>query len=85
MVANSSVFIILAIHLNDGLILAPGLNFPLSNSRTIFAVNISPFTIYEGCDSCVFKQMGLAILSGKTPYLDLFDHKGPVIYFINAL
>lgn len=50
----------------------------------VFAVNISPFTIYEGCDSCVFKQMGLAILSGKTPYLDLFDHKGPVIYFINA-
>ena len=40
---------------------------------------------YDGYDSCVFKQMGLAILQGKEPYRDLFDHKGPLIYFINAL
>ena len=40
---------------------------------------------YDGYDSCVFKQMGLAILQGKEPYQDLFDHKGPLIYFVNAL
>lgn len=51
----------------------------------LFAISISPLTLFEGEDSCVFKQMGLAILQGKTPYVDLFDHKGPIIYFVNAL
>lgn len=50
-----------------------------------FAKSVSPLTLYEGGDSCVFKQMGLIILQGKTPYVDLFDHKGPILYFINAL
>lgn len=52
---------------------------------SFFATTISPFTLDEGCDSCVFKQMGLTILSGKIPYLSLFDHKGPILYFINAI
>ena len=47
--------------------------------------SISPFTLSEGTDSCVFKQMGLVIIQGKTPYIDFFDHKGPVLYCINAL
>ncbi len=51
----------------------------------IFAETITPLVPNEGADSCVFKQMGLAILQGKTPYIDLFDHKGPFLYLINAL
>lgn len=52
--------------------------------QLILAFSLTPLGAYEGCDSLVFKQMGLAILQGKVPYLELFDHKGPVIYFINA-
>ena len=54
-------------------------------SLYLFGVSISPSTPCEGWDSCVFKQMGLCILQGKTPYIDIFDHKGPILYFINAL
>ena len=40
---------------------------------------------YEGCDSSVFKMMGYVITEGGVPYVDYFDHKGPILYFINAL
>ena len=39
---------------------------------------------YEGCDSSVFKMMGYVITEGGVPYVDYFDHKGPILYFINA-
>ena len=45
----------------------------------------SPFFLNDGTDSAIFKAIGLAILKGKVPYVDIFDHKGPVIFFINAL
>lgn len=50
-----------------------------------YSYTTSPLFIHEGMDSAVFKTMGLAILQGKIPYVDIFDHKGPVLYFINAL
>ena len=53
--------------------------------QLVLAVSLSPLATYEGCDSLVFKQMGLAMLQGKVPYIDLFDHKGPVLYLINAM
>lgn len=28
--------------------------------------------------------MGLGLLTGKVPYVDYFDHKGPILYYINA-
>lgn len=37
------------------------------------------------CDSSVFQYMGYSILQGKIPYTDLFDHKGLLLYCINAL
>lgn len=40
---------------------------------------------YEGADSSVFKMMGYVITEGGVPYVDYFDHKGPILYFINAL
>ena len=42
-----------------------------------------PFWFYG--DSGVFQEMGVCILQGGTPYVDLFDHKGPVLWFIQAL
>ena len=38
-----------------------------------------------GADSAVFRMMGYVITEGKVPYVDYFDHKGPILYFINAL
>lgn len=45
----------------------------------------SPLFATDGEDSVIFKSMGLAIIQGRTPYVDYFDHKGPILYFINAL
>lgn len=50
----------------------------------LYSYTTSPLYIHEGMDSAVFKTMGLAILKGKIPYVDIFDHKGPILYFINA-
>ena len=36
-------------------------------------------------DFCVFQIMGKALLTNKTIYKELFDHKGPVIYVIHAI
>ena len=58
----------------------------LSFLFNLFCLNsLSVLTEHEGYDSCVFKQMGLALVQGKELYKDLFDHKGPIIFYINAL
>ena len=49
-----------------------------------FSQTLSPLYTIEACDSSVFKLMGQAMLHGKVPYTDLFDHKGPVLYAIEA-
>src|SRR6266508_2330841 len=36
-------------------------------------------------DSSVFLYIGEQILAGQLPYRDIWDHKGPVIYYLNAL
>jgi len=49
-------------------------------------VNISPhFYPIPRRDSGVYLYIGEQILEGKLPYRDLWDHKGPLIYYINAL
>ncbi len=52
----------------------------------LFSYSTSPlYPYYFGGDSAQFLLMGKAWLSGKIPYKDLFDHKGPIIYFIDML
>ena len=36
-------------------------------------------------DSSVFLYMGREMLKGKVPYRDLFDHKGPLLYWLQAI
>lgn len=36
-------------------------------------------------DSAVFQYVGQQLLRGEIPYRDIWDHKPPVIYFINAI
>lgn len=53
--------------------------------QLILSSSLSPLSILEGTDSCVFKQMGLTLIKGNVLYQDLFDHKGPFLYYINAM
>ena len=44
--------------------------------------------LYKGLtdvDSSVFQIMGKGMLEHKIIYRDLFDHKGPIVYIINAI
>ena len=36
-------------------------------------------------DSGIFQEMGICLLQGGTPYIDLFDHKGPILWYLQAL
>jgi len=50
----------------------------------IFSWSTSPLYLTYGGDSPFFQTIGLGILQGKVPYVDLFDHKGPVPFFMDA-
>lgn len=51
----------------------------------LFSRSTSFLYVFEGGDPAIFKQMGLAMLRGKTLYIDYFDNKGCILYFIQAL
>lgn len=44
----------------------------------------SPLWHAVGIDSGIFQYMGWALLHGAVPYTDLFDHKGLLLYVLNA-
>lgn len=46
------------------------------------APNLQPV---PSIDSSVFLYAGDRVLDGAIPYKDVWDHKGPLIYYINAL
>ena len=52
---------------------------------TLFSRATSFLYLFEGADPSVFKQMGRAVLEGKIMYVDYFDNKGCLLYFIHAL
>ena len=52
---------------------------------TLFSRSTSFLYVFEGADPAIFKQMGRAILKGKILYIDYFDNKGCLLYFIHAL
>ena len=52
----------------------------------LFSYSTSPlYPYYYGGDSAQFLTMGKAWFLGKIPYRDMFDHKGPFIFFIDML
>lgn len=51
----------------------------------IFSWATSPLYMVYGGDCPFFEIIGMGILQGKVPYVDLFDHKGPLIFFVDAL
>lgn len=50
-----------------------------------FCLSLNPLLYKYGYDGAVFQAMGLAMLKGKIPYVDLFDHKGFLVYCIQAV
>ena len=52
---------------------------------TLFSRATSFLYLFEGADPSVFKQIGRAVLKGKIMYIDYFDNKGCLLYFIHAL
>jgi Dolichyl-phosphate-mannose-protein mannosyltransferase len=46
---------------------------------------LSPNLVRYSHDSGVFLYIGQQILDGKLPYRDVWDHKPPLIFYINAL
>ena len=51
---------------------------------TLFSRATSFLYVFEGADPSIFKQMGRAVLKGKIIYIDYFDNKGCILYFIHA-
>ena len=55
----------------------------------VFLLLFSPYTTplnpYYGYDDNIFMIIGQGINKGYIPYKDLFDHKGPMLYFIYAI
>lgn len=46
----------------------------------LFAVNTSPIIDCPGIDSAVFIYIARGMMRGLMPYVDMFDHKGPIMY-----
>lgn len=51
----------------------------------LFSRSTSFLYVFEGGDPSVFKQMGMALLKGKTLFVDYFDNKGFLLYLIHAI
>ncbi len=45
----------------------------------------NPMFSYPGRDGGIFLYIGSLILKGKIPYLDVWENKGPLVFYINAL
>ncbi len=52
----------------------------------LFSSSTSPFYVCpELYDSGVFQLIGKSWAQGKIPYVDIWDTKGPLVFFINAI
>lgn len=52
----------------------------------LLSASTSPlYSDYCDGDSSIFMLIGKAIANGKNVYTDYFDHKGPILFYINAL
>ena len=51
----------------------------------VYSWATSPLYLGDGLDSSIFKTIGLGMVQGQMPYTDLFDHKGGILFLIQAL
>ncbi len=52
---------------------------------TVFSKCSPLYPLQDWVDANAFLTMGRGLIQGKIPYLDLFEQKGPLLYFIHAL
>src|SRR3972149_6230935 len=45
----------------------------------------TPALSYPGRDGGIFLYIGSLILKGKIPYIDVWENKSPLVFYINAL
>jgi hypothetical protein len=65
------------------------------NILRLFLIAFSVLLVFSTCsylyainpwsDANIFFTIGRGIISGRKMYIDLFDHKGPLIYYLYAL
>jgi len=51
----------------------------------LFTRSFNPFLDILGGDSGIYRYIGKVWAGGGLPYVDAFDHKGPLIFLINAI
>lgn len=51
----------------------------------VAGILLNPAVSYPGRDPGIFLYIGSLILKGKIPYLDVWENKGPLLFYINAL
>jgi len=51
----------------------------------VAGILLNPLFSYPGRDAGIFMYVGSLILKGKIPYLDVWENKGPLVFYINAL
>ena len=68
----------LALNLLLSLLMAAGYMF-------LFAYNNTPLGAAIGSDNAMYLTMGTALAKGWAPYVDVFDHKGPLLFALQGL
>jgi len=51
----------------------------------VSGILLNPLFSYPGRDAGIFMYVGSLILKGKIPYLHVWENKGPLVFYINAL
>ena len=51
----------------------------------LFAYNNTPLGAAIGSDNAMYLTMGTALAKGGAPYVDVFDHKGPLLFALQGL
>ena len=51
----------------------------------LFSMSTSPLYNSLGDDSAIFQAVGRGWTEGLLPYVDLFENKGPLIFFVDAI
>ena len=51
----------------------------------IFGICNTPLGPVIGSDNAIYLTMGTAIAQGYAPYTEIFDHKGPLLFVLEAI
>ena len=51
----------------------------------VFFSSNTPIGPAISSDNAIYLTMGTAMAQGRAPYLDIFDHKGPLVFILQAL